>query len=93
MKLFSSFLFLAFFSSLLCAQNASVVANPFIAENDVTWTTLGNNENDSMPAGNGDIAANVWTEQNGDLLLLVAKSGSSGASPHRIDSPGFEEKS
>jgi len=27
-----------------------------------------------MPVGNGDIAANVWTEQNGDLLLLVAKS-------------------
>lgn len=27
-----------------------------------------------MPIGNGDVAANVWTEQNGDLVLLVAKS-------------------
>jgi hypothetical protein len=27
-----------------------------------------------MPIGNGDLAANVWTEQNGDLVLLVAKS-------------------
>ena len=27
-----------------------------------------------MPLGNGDLAANVWTEQNGDLVLLVAKS-------------------
>ena len=45
-----------------------------IAVNDVTWKTLGNGENDSMPIGNGDLAANVWTEQNGDLVLLVAKS-------------------
>src|SRR5882724_4914899 len=55
-------------------EDSSGLANQFIAENDVTWTTLGTNENDSMPVGNGDIAANVWTEQNGDLVLLVAKS-------------------
>lgn len=46
----------------------------FVSTNDVTWTTLGQNENDSMPIGNGDLAANVWTEQNGDLILLVSKS-------------------
>jgi alpha-L-fucosidase 2 len=48
--------------------------NPFVSVNDVTWTELGHNENDSMPIGNGDLAANVWTEQNGDLMLLVAKA-------------------
>jgi alpha-L-fucosidase 2 len=42
--------------------------------NDVVWTTPGHDENDSMPIGNGDLAANVWTEQQGDLILLVAKS-------------------
>jgi len=47
--------------------------NP-ISVNDVKWTTLGQNENDSMPVGNGDLAANVWTEQNGDIVLLVAKA-------------------
>jgi alpha-L-fucosidase 2 len=41
---------------------------------NVTWKTLGTSESDSMPIGNGDLAANVWTEQNGDLVLLVAKS-------------------
>jgi hypothetical protein len=46
----------------------------FVVANDVTWTTLGQNENDSMPIGNGDLAANVWTEQNGDLVFLVSKS-------------------
>jgi len=24
-----------------------------------------------MPIGNGDLAANVWTERSGDLVLLV----------------------
>jgi len=76
-RLFFSFLFLAFFSISTISMRGQGVAsggNPFIAQNDVTWTTLGNDENDSLPIGNGDIAANVWTEQNGDLVLLVAKA-------------------
>src|SRR5271168_4995263 len=48
--------------------------NHFAEANDVTWTSLGTNENDSMPAGNGDLALNVWTEQNGDIVLLLAKA-------------------
>ena len=27
-----------------------------------------------MPIGNGDLAANAWAEQNGDLVLLLAKA-------------------
>ena len=48
--------------------------NSLMSGNDQVWTTLGTNENDSMPIGNGDLAANVWTEQNGDIVLLIAKS-------------------
>lgn len=48
--------------------------NNFAALNDVTWTAFGTNENNSMPIGNGDVALNVWTEQNGDIVLLLAKS-------------------
>jgi len=56
----------AFFSS---AQN-----NPFASANDVTWNSLGTNENDSMPLGNGDIVllpakSDAWSE-NGQLLKL-----------------------
>lgn len=50
------------------------VDRSYAAANDVTWQELGRDENDSMPIGNGDLAANVWTEQNGDLVLLVAKA-------------------
>src|SRR5271170_6493257 len=56
------------------AAHFSDEVNQFVAVNDVTWTALGKDENDSMPVGNGDVAANVWTEQNGDLVLLVAKA-------------------
>jgi alpha-L-fucosidase 2 len=52
----------------------AVNGHRFTSANDVTWTALGKNENDSMPIGNGDLAANVWTEQNGDLVFLVAKA-------------------
>jgi alpha-L-fucosidase 2 len=44
------------------------------ASNNVEWHSLGTDENDSMPLGNGDIAANVWTEKNGDIVLLIGKA-------------------
>src|SRR5580658_6071643 len=65
---------LILFSLAAVAKAASGDGNSFSASNDVTWTMLGTNENDSMPIGNGDLAANVWTEQNGDIVLLIAKS-------------------
>lgn len=59
---------------------ASLPCSPVAAQdkaaagvNNVTWTTLGKDENSSMPLGNGDIAVNAWTERNGDIVLLIAK--------------------
>src|ERR1017187_9620038 len=71
--------FLQIVGLALCITCLGTVAaraseNPFVSVNDVTWKELGHNENDSMPVGNGDLAANVWTEQNGDLVVLVAKA-------------------
>ncbi|HEY3862022.1 MAG TPA: DUF5703 domain-containing protein [Verrucomicrobiae bacterium] len=65
---------LAFAVLILCPLALFAGDNPFAAENDVAWRGLGTNENSSMPIGNGDIAANVWTQQNGDIVLLVAKA-------------------
>jgi alpha-L-fucosidase 2 len=60
----------------LCVATASAqslsTGDQLIARNDVTWHSLGASENDSMPIGNGALAANVWTEANGDLVLLVS---------------------
>ena len=66
-----TFIFLQFFSA---AMAAVAQESNFVGQNDVTWHSLGTNENDSMPLGNGDVAVNVWTEQNGDIVLLLAKS-------------------
>ncbi|MEO6875647.1 MAG: DUF5703 domain-containing protein [Opitutaceae bacterium] len=41
---------------------------------DVIWPTLGQTSADSLPLGNGNIAANVWTEPNGDIVLYLAKN-------------------
>lgn len=41
---------------------------------DVTWTTPGRSSADSLPLGNGDLAANIWTEPNGDIALYLAKN-------------------
>ena len=43
---------------------------------DISWRGLGEDENWSMPLGNGDVAANVWTETNGDVLILISKTDS-----------------
>lgn len=67
-------LLLPLFLITACLSASGEIGNQLIARNDVTWNAMGKNENDSMPIGNGDIAANVWTEQNGDLVLLMAKS-------------------
>lgn len=69
----SCLIFLVFLASMPKIQ-AEPDGYQFVRGYDVTWTTPGANENDSMPIGNGDIAANVWTEQNGDLVMLVAKA-------------------
>jgi len=45
-----------------------------VAAYNVVWNSLGTDENSSMPLGNGDIALNIWTEQSGDIILLIAKS-------------------
>lgn len=72
--IFSAAVFaVALFASVLFAGDAAS-GNRFIAESDVTWNSLGKSENDSMPIGNGDLAANVWTKANGDIVLLLAKS-------------------
>lgn len=65
---------LVMFCCTFLLSAASADGNSFIAHDAVMWTTLGQNENDSMPIGNGDLAANVWTEQSGDIVLLVAKA-------------------
>src|SRR6187549_876403 len=45
-----------------------------IDEYDVTWETPSKDSSGSMPLGNGDIGLNVWVEESGDVVLLLAKT-------------------
>ena len=51
---------------------AQLLKNNCPVEN-LVWQGLGTDENQSLPIGNGDLTANVWTEANGDILLLLGK--------------------
>ena len=55
-------------------KSTSDSGNIRLEENDVVWTTHSNIARDSMPTGNGDIGINVWTEENGDLLVYLGKT-------------------
>ena len=61
-------LILAASSGPLAAQDASP------GKYDVTWETLGKNERDSMPLGNGDVGLNLWTDPSGDVVFLISKT-------------------
>jgi alpha-L-fucosidase 2 len=42
---------------------------------DVVWDRAGHGSKDSMPAGNGDIGLNVWTEEGtGSVCVLIGKT-------------------
>ncbi|TAH38580.1 MAG: LamG domain-containing protein [Planctomycetota bacterium] len=43
---------------------------------DLVWTTPSRDASGSMPIGNGELGANVWVEENGDLLLLLSRTDS-----------------
>src|SRR5579859_2675469 len=75
MKSFRPILWVAVLSSSI-ASAIGADGLSLVAPHDVVWNTFGTNENDSMPIGNGDLAVNVWTEQNGDIVLLLAKADS-----------------
>lgn len=62
-----------FFVALILSTFLARAQNKGVADYAVNWSSLGKDENSSMPLGNGDIALNAWTEKNGDILLLLAK--------------------
>ncbi len=72
-------------AAVACAIGGTVLASDVLDSQaamdpldacNVVWDSPSTNQNGSMPIGNGDIGMNVWTEPNGDLLLLLSKTDS-----------------
>lgn len=73
-NLFSGLLILSFLViQFLMSHDADGKSNGYPACFNVIWTEPGEDSSDSMPIGNGDIGANVWSEPNGDILVLLSK--------------------
>lgn len=45
-----------------------------VSDYDIVWDSPSEGGHGSMPIGNGDIGANVWVEQNGDLCFYLSKT-------------------
>ena len=45
-----------------------------ISDYNIVWNSPSKDCNGSMPLGNGDIGANVWVEQNGDICFYISKT-------------------
>jgi len=45
-----------------------------MSSDTLIWTSPSKDSRGSMPIGNGDIGANVWVEENGDLLFYLSKT-------------------
>jgi alpha-L-fucosidase 2 len=58
-----------------CARRFDNLAE--LAKYDVVWDQPGHGSKDSMPAGNGDISLNVWSEEEtGSVCFYIGKSDS-----------------
>lgn len=60
--------------ALMAQQNTEILAIKKIDAYNVVWNSPSLNSKGSMPLGNGDIGLNVWAEQNGDLMMYIAKT-------------------
>lgn len=49
---------------------------PMLSSYNPTFNQMGSNSRDSIPLGNGKMAANVWVEKNGDLVIYLSRADS-----------------
>lgn len=64
---------------IISCQNPKESAKINIAHIDrynVSWDSPSEDYNGSMPLGNGDVAANVWIEPDGELVFFISKTDS-----------------
>lgn len=81
MKRLLPLLILSLFSPASRAALSLEELRSAVSSNDVVWNEPGRSSADSMPIGNGDIALNVWTEQNGDIVFYIGKTDAWSENP------------
>ena len=46
-----------------------------VSKYNLEWTTPSVKQDDSMPAGNGEVGLNLWMENERDLVFYISKVG------------------
>jgi len=76
-KVLFSCLLAIMISGFAAAQKRGLPVEPIrwnLEQYNVVWDSPGKDAFGSMPLGNGDIGANVWVEDSGDIVLLPGKT-------------------
>ena len=63
---------LTFALTLLCLSLGAYNVKQY----NVQWTTPSGDASGSMPIGNGEVGANLWVEQNGDIVFYISRTDS-----------------
>jgi hypothetical protein len=71
---------IAFVMTCLCGVSLSLASLDYesLDKCNIVWDSPSKDMTGSMPLGNGDIGANVWMEDNGDLVFYISKTDSWG---------------
>lgn len=59
---------------LLLLWSISLSAQYQLRDYNIIWNTPSTDEAGNMPIGNGSMGSNVWTDNNGDLLLYLSRN-------------------
>lgn len=65
---------LCFATTLLFAFNVVNGQSDVVNDYSVVWDSPSENASGAMPIGNGEVGANVWMEENGNLLFYLSRT-------------------
>lgn len=59
---------------MLLASNVVNAQSDVVNDYSVVWDSPSENASGAMPIGNGEVGANVWMEENGNLLFYLSRT-------------------
>lgn len=61
-------------ATLLLASNVVNAQSDVVNDYSVVWNSPSQNSSGAMPIGNGEVGANVWMEENGNLVFYLSRT-------------------
>ena len=64
--------------ALMCAGSLAQAEERHVDRYNVVWNSPSEDQNGSMPFGNGSTGVNAWIEPNGDIVFYISRTDSWG---------------